>query len=205
MSGWPATDWGSPLHQQLHTTSRAQSNQHNCPNRHNRNCACVRVCAHTCLHLIALGVEIQTGDSGVAGLSEANELLRSLPFKHPDAAVLSPRHIWCMFTYMPTLTHMQTERAKGTRGESLCIRNRIWRTWTTAAAFKLTLTILVDGMRCHSFHIIQIPFHNLKKNKTKYKCNYLFFFQDTTDSDRCNMTDLSINLWILVFWTVFAH
>lgn len=130
----------------------------------------VRVCecVHACLHLIALGVEIQTSDSGVASLSEANELLRSLPFKHPDAAVLSPCHIWCMFTYMPTLTHMQTEKAKGTRdkrqrGESLCIRNRIWRTWTTAAAFKLTLTILVDGMRCHSFHIIEIPFHNLKK------------------------------------------
>ena len=69
--------------------------------------------------------------------------------------------------------------------ECLCIRNRLW---TTAEAFKLTLTILVDGMRCHSFHIIEIPFHNLEKKKK------FIFFPMIHRTDRCNMTDLSQNL-----------
>lgn len=46
-----------------------------------------------CVYLVALGVKIETGDSGIACLSEANELLRSVPFKHSHTTVLSPRHI----------------------------------------------------------------------------------------------------------------
>ena len=50
-------------------------------------------CVRVCVYLIALGVEIEPGDSCVACLSEANELLRSVPFKHSHTAVLSSRHV----------------------------------------------------------------------------------------------------------------
>lgn len=49
---------------------------------------CVRV------YLIALGVEVQTGDSSVASLSKADELLRSVPLKHAYAAILSAGHVY---------------------------------------------------------------------------------------------------------------
>ncbi len=45
-------------------------------------------------YLVALWVEIQACDSSVSSLSETDELLWTIPLKHPHTAVLSTRHIW---------------------------------------------------------------------------------------------------------------
>lgn len=158
-------------------------------------CVCLCVCTRACTLLplqlkyrrVTLALPACLKQMSCWGLFHSN--IRTLP------------------SWAPVISDVcsQTERAKGTRDkgrEEKQIRNRIWRTWTTATAFKLTLTILVDGMRCHSFHIIKIPFHNLKKKQQNIN---ILFFQDTTDSDKSNMTELSINLWIFICWTVFAH
>lgn len=55
--------------------------------------AALPVCVCVWMYLIALGVEIEPGDSGISSLSEANELLRSVPFKHSHTAVLSTSHV----------------------------------------------------------------------------------------------------------------
>ena len=45
------------------------------------------------LYLVALGVEIESGDSGVACLPEADELLGPIPLKHADTPILSSSHV----------------------------------------------------------------------------------------------------------------
>lgn len=84
---------------------------------HQRSRSNYRAKALLRVYLIALRVEIKPSDPGVAGLSEANELLRSVPFEHSHTAVLSTRHVCRTPTRMRTTvtgaTRLGWGRGKG--------------------------------------------------------------------------------------------